>query len=73
MSDNKISWWKTPLKQPYLNPIENLKHKFKEFTEVKPMRKEELIAEIEDFLDSVSGEKMQEIHQALAEGDAQGN
>jgi len=57
--DNKINWWKTPPESPDLNPIENLWHELKEYIrrEGKPTKNEELIAGIEEFWGSVSGEK----------------
>jgi len=59
MANNNIKWWKTPPESPDLNPIENLWHELKEYIrrEVKPTRKDELIAGIEQFWGSVSGEK----------------
>ena len=59
MADHNIKWWKTPPESPDLNPIENLWHELKEYIrrEVKPTRKDELIAGIEEFWGSMSGEK----------------
>ena len=58
LSDNKITWWKTPPESPDLNPIENLWHERKEFLrrEVKPKMKDELVEDIVHFWGSVSGE-----------------
>ena len=59
MATHEIKWWKTPPESPDLNPIENLWHKLKEFIhgEVKPKSKDEMVSGIEEFWDSVSGEK----------------
>ena len=45
MKDNGISWWKTAVDSPNLNPIENLWHELKEYVhpEVKPKMKDERI------------------------------
>ena len=53
---NNINWWKTPPESPDLNPIENLWHELKEFLwrEVKPRTKEELVAGIHHFWDTVT-------------------
>ena len=55
-NNNNIKLWKTPPESPDLDPIENLWHELKEYIrrEVRPTRKEELIAE---FWGSLSGEK----------------
>lgn len=57
--DNRVNWWKTPAESPDLNPIENMWHKLKEFIrrEVKPKTKEELVAGIIKFWDTVTVEK----------------
>ena len=54
-----VNWWKTPPESPDLNPIENLWHELKEFIrrEVMPHNKEELIAGIERFWDTVNFQK----------------
>ena len=59
LSDNKITWWKTPPESPDLNPIKNLWHELKEYLrrEVKPTTKDELVQGFEEFWGSVSSEK----------------
>ena len=54
-----INWWQTPPESPDLNPIENLWHELKEFLrrEVKPTTKEQLVAGISQFWDTVTMEK----------------
>lgn len=56
---HKVNWWKTPAESPDLNPIENLWHELKEFNrrEVKPQTKDELVAGIIKFWDTVSVDK----------------
>ena len=53
---HQVQWWKTPAD---LNPIENLWHELKEFIrrEVKPQTKDELVAGIVKFWDTVIVEK----------------
>lgn len=57
--DNRVNWWKTTAESPDLNPIENMWHELKEFIrrEVKPKTKEELVAGIIKFWDTVTVEK----------------
>ena len=45
---NGVNWWVTPPESPDCNPIENLWHELKEYVrrEVKPVKKEELVAGI---------------------------
>ena len=59
LAANNINWWRTPPESPDMNPIENLWHEMKEYLrrEVKPKTKEELISGIEQFWDTVTGEK----------------
>ena len=54
-----VNWMKTPPESPDLNPIENLWHEIKEFLrrEVKPKTKDELIAGIKQFWETVSVDK----------------
>ena len=54
-----INWWKTPAESLDLNPIENLWHELKEFNrcEVKPRTKDELVAGISKFWDTVTVDK----------------
>ena len=57
----KVNWWKTPAESPDLHPIENMWYKLKEFNrrEVKPQTKDELVAGIIKFWDTVTVEKYQ--------------
>ena len=50
-----VYWWKTPPESPDCNPIENMWHELKEYLrrEVKPSRKEELVAGIRKFWETV--------------------
>lgn len=59
LQDNEINYWPTPAESPDMNPIELLWHELKTFlrTVVKPMNKQELVAGIEKFWDSVTAEK----------------
>lgn len=52
---NGVNWWTTPPESPDANPIENLWHELKEFIrrEVKPHNKQELIAGIARFWETV--------------------
>ena len=61
IEDNHINYWPTPAESPDMNPIENLWHELKHFlrTVVKPSNKEELVAGIQRFWDSVTPEKCQ--------------
>ena len=61
LDEKEVNWWKTPPESPDCNPIENLWHKLKEYlrTEVKPSRKEELVAGIEQFWETVDIAKCQ--------------
>ena len=54
-----IQWWKTPPESPDFNPIENLWHELKEHLrrEVKPTTKDQLIAGIEQFWQTVNTTK----------------
>ena len=51
----KINWWKTPAQSPDLNLIENLWRKLKEYIThvIKPKSKDELVAGILDFWETV--------------------
>jgi len=50
MTENGVTWWKTPPESLDLNPIENLWHEMKEFIrEVKPKTKDELVDGIVKF------------------------
>ena len=57
--ENNVNWWKTVAKSPDLNPIENLWHEFKEYTqrEIKAKRKKELVDGIKQFLKTVTVQK----------------
>ena len=61
LQDNEINYWPTPAESPDMNPIELLWHELKTClrTVVKPMNKQELVAGIEKFWDSVTVEKCQ--------------
>ena len=52
---NGVNWWTTPPESPDANPIENLWHELKEFIrrEVKPHNKQELIAGMARFWETV--------------------
>ena len=57
----KVNWWKTLAESPDLNPIKNMWHGLKEFNrrEVKPQTKDELVAGIIKFWDTVTVDKCQ--------------
>ena len=59
LTANNINWWRTLPESPDMNPIENLWHEMKEYLrrEVKPKTKQELITGIEQFWETVTGEK----------------
>ena len=59
LSQNKVTWWRTPAESPDCNPIENLWHELKEYNRrvVKPTTKEELIQGIKQFWETVTVEK----------------
>lgn len=59
LQEKNINWWPTPPESPDLNPIENMWHELKEFLrrEVKPKTKDELVGGIQQFWDTVTGEK----------------
>ena len=56
---NKIEYWPTPAESPDLNPIEMLWHELKHHLRknVKPKNKEELIAGITEFWETVTVKK----------------
>ena len=58
------NWWKTPAESPDLNPIENMWHELKEFNrrEVKPQTKDELVAGIIKFWDTVTVDSVKYIN-----------
>ena len=72
-TEKNINWWKTPAESPDLNPIENMWHELKEFIrrEVKPTTKQQLIEGILMFWETVSVEKMQQIHWTLEKSHSQ--
>ena len=51
IDENRVDLWKTLHELPDCNPIENLQHKLKKYfrREVKPSRKEDLVAGIVHF------------------------
>jgi len=55
MQENEVKWWKTPPESPDINPIENMWHELKEYIrrEAKPHTKDELVAAIVAFWDTV--------------------
>lgn len=59
MMKNGVNWWVTPPESPDCNAIENLWHELKEYVrrEVKPVRKEELVAGILKFWETVTPQK----------------
>lgn len=61
IKDNNINYWPTTAESPDMNPIENLWHELKPFLRVvvKPSNKEELVAGLHSFWDTVTPEKCQ--------------
>ena len=59
VQDSNINYWPTPAESPDMNPIELLWHELKTFLRrvVKPTNKDELVAGIQKFWDSVTMEK----------------
>ena len=59
LSENKVTWWRTPAESPDCNPIENLWHELKEYNRrvIKPTTKEELIDGIKQFWETVTVDK----------------
>jgi hypothetical protein len=59
MEDNGINWWKSPASSPDINPIENLWHEMKLHIckNVKPKTKDELIAGVLEFWETVDEAK----------------
>ena len=59
VQDNGINYWPTPAESPDMNPIELLWHELKTFLRrvVKPTNKDELVAGIQRFWDSVTAAK----------------
>ena len=49
--ENNINWWPTPLENPDLNPIEDMRHELKFYLEskVEPCTKQELVDGIKKF------------------------
>jgi len=45
LSQNHVTWWRTPAESPDCNPIENLWHELKEYNRrvIKPTTKDQLI------------------------------
>ncbi len=61
LEEKHINWWKTPAESPDLNPIENLWHELKEYSRrvVKPLTKDQLVAGILEFWETVDVPKCQ--------------
>ena len=59
VQENNINYWPTPAESPDMNPIELLWHELKIFlrTVVKPKNKDELVAGIQRFWDTVTPAK----------------
>ena len=59
LTEKGVNWWPTPAESPDLNPIENVWHELKEYVrrEVKPTTKDELVAGITEFWNTVTREK----------------
>ena len=59
LRSHKIYCWRTPVESPDLNPTENMWHKLKEFNqrEVKSQIKDELVAGIIRFWDTMTVDK----------------
>lgn len=74
MRQNNINWWPTPPESPDLNPIENVWHGLKLHLRkhVKPSNKEELIAGILEFWNSLltpemCGKYISHVHKVMPE------
>lgn len=55
LRENEVNWWLTPPESPDINPIENMWHELKEYIrrEAKPHTKDELVAAIISFWNTV--------------------
>ena len=72
LHEKNINWRPIPPESPDLNPIESMWHELKEFLrqEVKPCTKANLVKGIEQFWDTVTGKKVQEVHSPPTQGNA---
>ena len=59
LTESGVNWWPTPAESPDLNPIDNHWHELKEYVrrDVKPTTKDELVAGIAQFWNTVTREK----------------
>ena len=69
MQENEVNWWQTPPESPDINPIENLWHELKEYIrrEAKPHTKDELVAAIIAFWNTVDVTKCRKYIRHLRE------
>ena len=67
LQENEVNWWLTPPESPDINPIENMWHELKEYIrrEAKPHTKDELVAAIVSFWNTVDVAKCKKYIQHL--------